>query len=93
MNSSSSIGGGTGEHYFYIFSVIFELIWRGVATKFMFCCLFAAARTDFDRPFWSRDLGGMQSTDRTKLYYVGIIDILTHWTAKKKLEHVARVLQ
>ncbi|CDJ43485.1 phosphatidylinositol-4-phosphate 5-kinase, putative [Eimeria tenella] len=49
--------------------------------------------TDFERPFWSRDLGGMQSTDRTKLYYVGIIDILTHWTAKKKLEHVARVLQ
>lgn len=35
----------------------------------------------------------MQSTDRTKLYYVGIIDILTHWTAKKKIEHVARVLQ
>ncbi|CDI75373.1 phosphatidylinositol-4-phosphate 5-kinase, putative [Eimeria praecox] len=48
---------------------------------------------DLERPFWSRDLGGMQSTDRTKLYYVGIIDILTHWTAKKKIEHVARVLQ
>ncbi|CDJ47730.1 phosphatidylinositol-4-phosphate 5-kinase, putative [Eimeria brunetti] len=48
---------------------------------------------DVERPFWSRDLGGMQSTDRTKLYYVGIIDILTHWTAKKKIEHVARVLQ
>ncbi|KAL8427935.1 hypothetical protein Efla_003449 [Eimeria flavescens] len=49
--------------------------------------------TEFERPFWSKDLGGMQSSDRTKLYYVGIIDILTHWNAKKKLEHVARVLQ
>lgn len=53
----------------------------------------SSSGTDFDRPFWSRDLGGMQSTDRTKLYYVGIIDILTHWNARKKVEHVARVLQ
>ncbi|KAL8433877.1 hypothetical protein ACSSS7_003538 [Eimeria intestinalis] len=51
------------------------------------------AGSDFERPFWNKDLGGMHSSDRTKLYYVGIIDILTHWNAKKKLEHVARVLQ
>ncbi|KAL8448178.1 hypothetical protein Emed_003925 [Eimeria media] len=53
----------------------------------------SAPGSDFERPFWNKDLGGMHSSDRTKLYYVGIIDILTHWNAKKKLEHVARVLQ
>ncbi|KAL8271037.1 hypothetical protein Esti_005022 [Eimeria stiedai] len=53
----------------------------------------SAPGSDFERPFWNKDLGGMHSSDRTKLYYVGIIDILTHWNAKKKLEHVGRVLQ
>ncbi|XP_026194326.1 uncharacterized protein LOC34622224 [Cyclospora cayetanensis] len=49
--------------------------------------------TEFERPFWCRDLGGLQSTDRTRLYYMGIIDILTHWNSRKKVEHIARVLQ
>lgn len=67
--------------------------WNVFAITVSCCAFFTSVCTDVERPFWSRDLGGMQSTDRTKLYYVGIIDILTHWTAKKKIEHVARVLQ
>lgn len=56
-------------------------------------CFLLAATGEVQRPFWCRDLGGMQSTDKTRLYYVGIIDILTCWNTMKKVEHVARALQ
>jgi 1-phosphatidylinositol-4-phosphate 5-kinase len=36
------------------------------------------------------DNGGMLSADRTKLYYFSIIDILTEYNTKKKIEHATK---
>lgn len=44
-------------------------------------------------PFFQVDHGGMRSVDKSKLYYVGIIDVLTRWGPKKKLEHVFKTVQ
>jgi 1-phosphatidylinositol-4-phosphate 5-kinase len=38
-------------------------------------------------PFWQRDCGGMLSLDKNELYFVGIIDFLTKFGTKKRLEH------
>ena len=38
-------------------------------------------------PFAEIDDGGMVSDDGNELYFLGIIDILTHYGTKKKLEH------
>jgi hypothetical protein len=38
-------------------------------------------------PFWQRDSGGMTSLDKKELYFVGIIDFLTRFGTKKKIEH------
>ncbi|CAK51418.1 phosphatidylinositol-4-phosphate 5-kinase. phosphatidylinositol-4-phosphate 5-kinase [Eimeria tenella] len=52
-----------------------------------------SASTDTDVPFWRRDLGGLASRDGSKLYYVGIIDVLTKWGAFKRTENAIRVVQ
>ncbi|CDJ62096.1 Phosphatidylinositol phosphate kinase PIPK5, related [Eimeria necatrix] len=52
-----------------------------------------SASPDTDVPFWRRDLGGLASRDGSKLYYVGIIDILTKWGAFKRTENAIRVVQ
>ncbi|KAL8429413.1 hypothetical protein Efla_001251 [Eimeria flavescens] len=44
-------------------------------------------------PFWRRDMGGIASSDGQKLFYLGIIDILTQWGAYKRAENAARVIQ
>ncbi|KAL8448913.1 hypothetical protein Emed_003483 [Eimeria media] len=55
--------------------------------------LSAASDPGPEEPFWKRDLGGLASHDGTKLFYLGIIDILTKWGAFKRTEHAARVIQ
>ena len=40
-----------------------------------------------DVPFFQRDSGGMRAIDSTDTYYVGVIDILIQFGAKKKMEH------
>ena len=43
--------------------------------------------TGRDVPFFQRDSGGMRAIDSTDTYYVGVIDILIQFGAKKKMEH------
>lgn len=38
-------------------------------------------------PFTERDEGGMISSDGKYIYFMGIIDILTYYNTKKKIEH------
>ena len=38
--------------------------------------------------FWERDGGGLLSTDGENLYFIGIIDILTEYNNKKRMEHL-----
>eukprot|EP01068_Selenidium_serpulae_P004522 Selendium_serpulae@DN3618_c0_g1_i4.p1 len=45
------------------------------------------------KPFHQRDFGGMVSTDGKLIIYIGIIDILTEWTARKQAEYLARTVQ
>jgi len=45
------------------------------------------------RPFHNKDFGGILSYDGTKLYYIGIIDILTRWTPAKQFEHALKTVQ
>lgn len=40
-----------------------------------------------DAPFSEQDEGGLVSEDGSYLYFIGIIDILTYYSGKKKLEH------
>lgn len=42
------------------------------------------------RAFFESQDGGLVSADGTQIYFMGIIDILTEYTAKKSIEHVAR---
>jgi len=37
-------------------------------------------------------MGGMFSSDGSKLYFIGIIDIMTVYNTKKKIEHNAKAL-
>lgn len=41
-------------------------------------------------PFAEMNDGGLLSTDGTMLYFIGIIDILTFYGSRKKLEHAAK---
>jgi len=41
----------------------------------------------FDQNFYQMHEGGMMSSDKTKIYFFGIIDILTEYSTRKKLEH------
>ena len=41
-------------------------------------------------PFAERNEGGLVSSDGTMLYFIGIIDVLTYYGSKKKLEHAAK---
>lgn len=49
--------------------------------------------TDEEVPMHQRDMGGMLSTDRKVLYFLGIIDILTPYDTIKKLEHLFKSLK
>ena len=40
------------------------------------------------KPFYEEYFGGIQSEDRTKVYFFGIIDIFTNFGASKKVEYV-----
>lgn len=40
-----------------------------------------------------RDIEGIASSDSQKIYYLGIIDILTRWTTTKRLEHDIKMLR
>lgn len=40
-----------------------------------------------------QDRGDLESSDGTQFYYLGIIDVLTKWTALKRLEHDCKAVQ
>ena len=42
------------------------------------------------KPFYEEYFGGIQSEDRTKVYFFGIIDIFTNFGASKKVEYVVK---
>lgn len=44
-------------------------------------------------PMHRRDLGGLLSSDKKSLYFVGIIDILTPYDSVKRLEHVFKAIR
>jgi len=44
-------------------------------------------------PLLRRDMGGLLSSDKKSLYFVGIIDILTPYDSVKKLEHVFKAIR
>jgi 1-phosphatidylinositol-4-phosphate 5-kinase len=44
-------------------------------------------------PFFEADQGGLSNFDETKIYYFGVIDILTEYNTKKKLEHFFKSLK
>ena len=43
--------------------------------------------------FYEKNEGGLISTDGKKIYYMGIIDILTAYNAAKKMEYVIKSIQ
>ena len=43
--------------------------------------------SDKNSPFSEKDDGGLLSTSKKELYFIGIIDFLTKFGAKKKIEH------
>jgi len=47
----------------------------------------------FDDALHRRDMGGLLSSDKKSLYFVGIIDILTPYDSVKKLEHVFKAIR
>eukprot|EP00742_Colponemidia_sp_Colp-10_P009217 GILJ01010035.1.p1 GENE.GILJ01010035.1~~GILJ01010035.1.p1 ORF type:complete len:840 (-),score=150.67 GILJ01010035.1:293-2812(-) len=48
---------------------------------------------DVKIPFYQLDDGGMLSTNQEYVYFFGIIDILTYYSAKKRMEHAAKSLR
>ena len=42
------------------------------------------------KPFYEEYFGGIQSEDRTKIYFFGIIDIFTNFGATKKVEYIVK---
>ena len=40
-----------------------------------------------NQKFYEKDKGGLASIDGQKIYFMGVIDILTGYNAKKKAEH------
>jgi hypothetical protein len=45
-----------------------------------------------ERPVFQRDFGGLLSSDRKAIYFIGIIDILTSYDNSKKLEQMLKAL-
>lgn len=43
--------------------------------------------------FYEKDQGGLASIDGQKIYFMGVIDILTGYNAKKKAEHFIKSIQ
>jgi hypothetical protein len=41
-------------------------------------------------PFTEEDHGGLLSSDRNELYFIGIIDVLTVYNTKKRVEHCVK---
>lgn len=46
-----------------------------------------------DTPFYERDEGGIENYGCDRIYFMGIIDILTEYNTKKKLEHFFKSLK
>jgi len=46
-----------------------------------------------EAPLHRKDMGGILSSDKKSLYFVGIIDILTPYDSFKKLEHVFKAIR
>lgn len=44
-------------------------------------------------PLHQRDNGGLLSNDKSSLYFIGIIDILTPYDSVKKVEHHVKSLR
>ena len=42
------------------------------------------------KPFYEQYFGGIQSEDKTKVYFFGIIDIFTNYGASKKVEYIVK---
>ena len=42
------------------------------------------------KPFYEEYYGGIQSEDKTKIYFFGIIDIFTNYGASKKVEYIVK---
>lgn len=45
------------------------------------------------KKFYEAFKGGIESTDQSKIYFFGIIDIFTYYNAKKKMEHFFKSLK
>ena len=43
-----------------------------------------------NKKFYEMNEGGLISTDGEKIYYMGVIDIFTDYTAAKKMEYVLK---
>ena len=50
----------------------------------------ALAKNVFRKPFYEEHYGGIQSEDKKKVYFFGIIDIFTNFGATKKMEYVVK---
>ena len=44
----------------------------------------------YRKPFYEEHYGGIQSEDKTKVYFFGIIDIFTNYGATKKVEYIVK---
>jgi len=44
-------------------------------------------------PLHQRDMGGLLSSDKKSLYFFGIIDILTRYDSRKKMEHLFKAIR
>ena len=50
----------------------------------------AVAKNVFRKPFYEEHYGGIQSEDKKKVYFFGIIDIFTNFGPTKKMEYVVK---